>query len=79
MRTPRLRLAGAYELPKLAQAIEAEFHSSLCSATAVRLLPQICDLNLHDLTKACEETIAADFEKLGQSVFVSVCSWDSWW
>ncbi|CAK9079612.1 Kelch-like ECH-associated protein 1B [Durusdinium trenchii] len=61
-----LRLAGAYELPELVHAIEEELQSSLDSSTALKLLPQIRDLNLHALMRASEERVAADFEKCAE-------------
>ena len=55
-----LRLAEAYDLPKLAGAIEAGFRASLDSSGALRVLQEAHGLN--DLKAACEEMVAKDFE-----------------
>ena len=59
-----LRLAEAYDLPKLAGAIEAGFHASLDSSAALKILQEA--QGLHDLKVACEEKVAADFETCSQ-------------
>ena len=55
-----LRLAEAYDFPKLAGAIEAGFGASLDSSGALRVLQEAHGLN--DLKAACEEMVAKDFE-----------------
>ena len=55
-----LRLAEAYDLPKLAGAIEAGFRASLDSSAALKIL-QVAQ-GLHDLKAACEEKVAEEFE-----------------
>eukprot|EP00435_Cladocopium_sp_Y103_P025364 s1370_g6.t1 len=59
-----LRLAEAYDLPKLASAIEAGFCASLDSSAALKIL-QVAQ-GLHDLKAACEEKVAQDFETCSQ-------------
>lgn len=59
-------------------AIEEELQSSLDSSTALKLLPQIRDLNLHALMRASEERVAADFERLGTVREQLVASCDCW-
>ena len=55
-----LRLAEAYDLPKLAGAIEAGFRFSLDSNTALQVLQETH--GLHAFKSACEEKVAEDFE-----------------
>eukprot|EP00435_Cladocopium_sp_Y103_P055139 s375_g18.t1 len=59
-----LRLAEAYDLPKLAAAIEAGFRASLDSSAALKVLQEA--LGLHALKAACEEKVARDFETCSQ-------------
>jgi len=55
-----LRLAEAYDLPKLAGAIEAGFRASLDSTGALQVLQETHALD--DLKTTCEEMVAQDFE-----------------
>ena len=59
-----LRLAEAYDLPKLAGAIEAGFCPSLNSNSALRILQEAH--GLHALKAICEEKVAEDFETCSQ-------------
>eukprot|EP00435_Cladocopium_sp_Y103_P061562 s2990_g23.t1 len=59
-----LRLAEAYDLPKLAGAIEAAFRASLDSIGALRVLQEAHGLD--DLKVACEDIVAKDFETCSQ-------------
>eukprot|EP00435_Cladocopium_sp_Y103_P018666 s234_g4.t1 len=59
-----LRLAEAYDLPKLASAIKAGFRASLDSNSALQILQEA--QGLYDLKAACEEKVAADFETCSQ-------------
>ena len=59
-----LRLAEAYDLPKLAGAIEAGFRPSLNSNSALQILQEAH--GLHALKAACEEKVAEDFETCSQ-------------
>ena len=59
-----LRLAEAYDLPKLAGAIEAGFRPSLNSNSALRNLQEAH--GLHALKAVCEEKVAEDFETCSQ-------------
>ena len=59
-----LRLAEAYDLPKLASAIEAGFHASLDSNSALQILQEAH--GLHALKRACEEKVAEEFEACSQ-------------
>ena len=59
-----LRLAEAYDLPKLACAIEVGFCASLDSIAALKILQEA--QGLHDLKASCEEKVAADFETCSQ-------------
>ena len=59
-----LRLAEAYDLPKLAGAIEAGFRASLDSSGALRVLQE--EHGLEDLKAACEKMVAKDFETCSQ-------------
>ena len=59
-----LRLAEAYDLPKLASAIEAGFSASLNSTSALQILQEAH--GLHALKAACEEKVAEDFETCSQ-------------
>ena len=56
-----LRLAGAYGLPCLAQAVEADLRASLDSQLALQLLQEAVIWGMPDLRLACEEQIANDF------------------
>ncbi|CAK9031414.1 unnamed protein product [Durusdinium trenchii] len=68
-----LRLATAYELPKLVTEIESELRASLDSTKALQLLQEIHTLGLPDLRLACEEEIARDFEScVQQATFKSL-------
>ena len=58
-----LRLAGAYGLPCLAEAVEAELRSSLDSQLALQLLQQTVIWGMPDLRTACEEQVAKDFQQ----------------
>ena len=58
-----LRLAGAYGLPCLAQAVEADLKASLDSQLALRLLQETVIWRIPDLRKACEEQVAQDFQQ----------------
>eukprot|EP00435_Cladocopium_sp_Y103_P057836 s681_g20.t1 len=55
-----LRLAEAYDLSKLASAIEPGFRASLDSCAALKILQEA--QGLHALKAACEEKVAEDFE-----------------
>ena len=55
-----LRLAEAYDLPKLAGAIEAGFRASLDSTGALQVLQETHGLD--DLRAACEDMVAKEFE-----------------
>ena len=59
-----LRLAEAYDLPKLAGAIEAGFAASLDSSGALRVLQE--EHGFEDLKAACEKMVAKDFETCSQ-------------
>ena len=59
-----LRLAEAYNLPKLASAIEAGFRASLDSNSALHILKEAH--GLHTLKAACEERVAENFETCSQ-------------
>ena len=59
-----LRLAEAYDLPKLASAIEAGFRASLDSNSALQILQEAH--GLHALKRACEEKVAEEFETCSQ-------------
>ena len=58
-----LRLAGAYGLPGLAQAVEADLQASLDSQLALQLLQESVIWGIPDLRKACEEQVAKDFQQ----------------
>ena len=58
-----LRLAGAYGLPCLAQAVEEDLRASLNSQLALRLLLETVIWGMPDLRLACEEQVAKDFQK----------------
>ena len=58
-----LRLAGAYELPGLAQAVEADLQASLDSQLALQLLQETVIWGMPGLRLACEEQVAKDFQK----------------
>ncbi|CAE7271586.1 KLHL24 [Symbiodinium natans] len=62
-----LRLAGAYELPKLAKDVEAGIRASLKThpvPSSLRVLQETH--GLHDLKAACEEAVATNFEVCAQ-------------
>ena len=59
-----LRLAEAYDLPKLAGVIEAGFRPSLNSNSALQILQEAH--GLHALKAACEEKVAEEFETCSQ-------------
>eukprot|EP00435_Cladocopium_sp_Y103_P053451 s126_g17.t1 len=59
-----LRLAEAYDLPKLASAIETSFRASLDISSALQILQEAH--GLHALKAACEEKVAEDFETCSQ-------------
>ena len=59
-----LRLAEAYDLPKLAGAIEVGVRPSLNSNSALRILQEAH--GLHALKAVCEEKVAEDFETCSQ-------------
>ena len=59
-----LRLAEAYDLPKLAGAIEAGIHACLDSNVALQVLQE--EHGLHSLRVACEDKVAEDFETCSQ-------------
>ena len=58
-----LRLAGAYGLPCLAQAVEADLQASLDSQLALQLLQETVIWGMPDLRWACEEQVAKDFQQ----------------
>ena len=58
-----LRLAGAYGLPRLAEAVEAELKASLDSHLAIQLLQETVIWGMPDLRSACEEQVAKDFQQ----------------
>jgi len=58
-----LRLAGAYGLPCLAQAVEADLQASLDSQLALQLLQETVIWGMPDLRLACEEQVAKDFQQ----------------
>ena len=58
-----LRLASAYELPCLAEAIESDLQACLDSQLALRLLQESVIWGLPDLRLACEKRIAQDFQQ----------------
>ena len=58
-----LRLAGAYELPCLAEAVEADLKASLDSQLALQLLQETVIWRMLDLRLACEEQVAKDFQQ----------------
>ena len=58
-----LRLAGAYGLPCLAQAVGADLQASLDSQLALQLLQETVIWGLPDLRSACEEEVAKDFQQ----------------
>ena len=59
-----LRLAEAYDLPKLAGAIEAGICACLDSSVALQVLQEAH--GLHSLRGACEDKVAEDFETCSQ-------------
>ena len=58
-----LRLAGAYGLPRLAEAVEADLQASLDSELALQLLQEAVIWGMPDLRLACEEQVAKDFQQ----------------
>ena len=58
-----LRPAGAYGLPRLAEAVEADLKASLDSELALQLLQETVIWGMPDLRKACEEQVAKDFQQ----------------
>ena len=58
-----LRLAGAYGLACLAQAVEADLQASLDSQLALQLLQETVIWGMPDLRLACEEQVAKDFQQ----------------
>ena len=58
-----LRLAGAYELPRLAVAVETDLKASLDSQLALQLLQETVIWGMPELRLACEEQIAKDFQQ----------------
>ena len=58
-----LRLASAYELPCLAQAVGADLKACLDSQLALQLLQETVIWGMHDLRLACEEQVAKDFQQ----------------
>ena len=58
-----LRLAGAYGLPCLAEAVEADLRASLDSQLALQLLQEAVIWGMPDLRLASEEQIARDFQQ----------------
>ena len=59
-----MRLAEAYDLPKLAGSIEAGIRASLDSSSALLVLQEVH--GLHSLKDACEEKVAGNFETSSQ-------------
>ena len=59
-----LRLAEAYDLPKLAGAIEAGIRASLDGRVALQVLQE--EHGLHSLRVACEDKVAEDFGTCSQ-------------
>ena len=55
-----LRLAEAYDLPKLASSIEAGIRGSLDGSVALQILQE--PHGLHSLRDACEDKVAEEFE-----------------
>ena len=55
-----LRLAEAYDLPKLASSIEAGIRGSLDGSVALQILQEAH--GLHSLRDACEDKVAEEFE-----------------
>ena len=58
-----LGLAGAYGLPRLAEAVEADLQASLDSQLALQLLQETVIWGMPDLRLACEEQVAKDFQQ----------------
>ena len=58
-----LRLAGAYGLPCLAEAVETDLKASLDSELALQLLQEAVIWGMPDLRSACEEQVAKDFQQ----------------
>ena len=58
-----LRLAGAYGLPCLAEAVETDLKASLDSQLALQLLQETVMWGMPDLRLACEEQVAKDFQQ----------------
>ncbi len=58
-----LRLAGAYGLPCLAEAVETDLRACLDSQLALQLLQEAVIWGMPGLRLACEEQIAKDFQQ----------------
>ena len=58
-----MRLAGAYGLPCLVEALEADLRASLDSQRALQLLQETVIWGMPDLRLACEEQVAKDFQR----------------
>ena len=58
-----MRLAGAYGLPCLVEALEADLRASLDSQRALQLLHETVIWGMPDLRLACEEQVAKDFQQ----------------
>ena len=58
-----LRLASAYDLPCLAEAVESDLQACLDSQLALRLLQESVIRGQTDLRLACEKRIAQDFQQ----------------
>ena len=58
-----LRLAGAYGLPNLAEAVQSDLQATLDSQLALQLLQEAVIWGLPDLRLACEEQVAKDFHQ----------------
>ena len=68
------RLADAYELPHLATELETQLVASLDSSTALGLLRESSTLGT--IQQACEDSVAADFERCSQQVaFLELPEW----
>ena len=68
-----LRLAEAYDLPKLAGAIEAGICASLDGRVALQVLQE--EHGLHSLRVACEDKVAEDFGTCSQHPDLAQRSW----
>ena len=71
-----LRLADAYELPHLATELETQLVASLDSTAALGLLRESSTLGTLKLQQACEDTVAADFQRCSQQAsFLELPEW----